>query len=117
MSLTNDILGVTDGIKARLATFIPALRSAPISVQTSGGTEAVYQPPTIAPPPSAVNAVMQQLGVSVPLQENTVTGAGTGSGRNSLPITASIPGTGSYILLAGLALVLLVAYAYDKGKL
>lgn len=117
MSLTDDVLGVTDSIKARLATFVPSFRAAPISTQTSGGTEMVYQEPTIAPPPNAASAVMQQLDTSVPLQENTVTGAGIGAGRNSAPISAKIPGTGSYALLGALALILVIAYAVDKGKL
>lgn len=109
--------GVSSGILSRLRAYLPVGQAQPISTQTSGGTEMVYQPPTVVPPPSAANAVMQALDVSVPLQENTVTGAGAGAQRTSLPITAMIPGTEHYLLLAGLAIVLLLAYLWDKGKL
>lgn len=117
MSFIDDISGVTTSIRNRLAALIPTGRAVPISTQTGAGTELIYREPTVAPPPNAASAVMQQTDTSVQLQENTVTGSGTGAGRSSSPITFSIITQNSILVLAGLVIVLILAYAVDKGKL
>jgi hypothetical protein len=60
---------------------------------------------------------MQQLENSNQLDENTATGAGIGAGRSSSPISFSMKTPGAYTLLAGLGAVLILAVAWDMGKL
>lgn len=89
----------------------------PVSTSTGSGTAAIYKPPTLQTPPNAAKAVLQQLGTSDQLMENTATGAGTGAGWSSFPISQILPGKTNYLILGGLALALILAYAWDKGKL
>ena len=96
------------------------LATAPVAVptpRTGAGLPAVWRPPTVEAPPSASMAVMQAVDNSTQLEENTNTGAGTGAGRESFPISVNLPGKKNLWLLAGLGVVLVVAYAWDKGKL
>jgi hypothetical protein len=83
----------------------------PISPSTGSGTAAIYQPPTVEAPPSAAQSVMQAVNTSQQLAENTATSEATPS------YLATLPGGKNYWLLGGLAVVLLLAYAWDKGKL
>jgi hypothetical protein len=109
-------LGVA-GAVSRVKAPIPQTRTNPVTPLTSGGQEVVYRPPTISKPASGVSAVDQALSTSKQLTTNTITGAGTGAGRISLPFTVKLPGSGSYVWLAFLGAVLLIAFAVDRGKL
>ena len=111
------VSGVSSSIKNFLRGPIASVQVAPPTPRTGAGLPAVYQPPTIEAPPNASVAVLQQVDSSTQLEQNTDTGAGTGAGRESFPITKILPGKGNYLLLGLLAVALLLAYAWDKGKL
>lgn len=106
--------GVSSYIKSRLQATFPVTKPAPPSVATGSGTPAIYKPPTVQAPPSAVAAVSNQLATSNQLMENTVTGAGTGAGTSSFPITKKIINGHAIALIAGLAIALVFALAYDR---
>lgn len=110
-------LGITDSIRNFLRGPVATVPVAPPTPATGAGLPAVWQPPTVEAPPNAAIAVMEATDYSTQLEENTDTGAGTGAGRSSFPITTILPGKGNYFILAALAVVLLIAYAWDKGKL
>ena len=109
--------GVSSGIMNRLRGAFVKGTAQTISTGSSAGQEVVYKPPTIAPPPSATAAVMQQLNTSTQLAENTATGSGIGAGGTSAPITVSVVDGRSLWIIGGLGFVLLLAYLVDKGKL
>jgi hypothetical protein len=111
------VLGFSSSIKNFLRGRLAVGTPPPVSTSTGSGTPAVYQPPTIDPPPSAAQAVLQQTNTSEQLAENINTGAGTGAGRVSNAITFKVPGKTAYLILAGLAALLVFAYMKDKGKL
>lgn len=96
------------------------LASTPVAAptpRTGAGLPAVWKPPTVEAPPNASAAVLAQIGSSTQLEENTDTGAGTGAGRTSFPITTIRPGWHNYGILAALGIALLVAWAWDEGRL
>lgn len=109
--------GVTSSIINRLRGRLPIASSAPVSTTTGSGTPAVVLPQTVAPPANAVDVVSQQLASSQRLAENTATGAGIGAGKNILPVTTKIPTHQSFVWLTFLGVLLILAYAWDRGKL
>lgn len=110
-------LGITDSIKNFLRGPVASVPVAPPTPATGAGLPAVWEPPTIEAPPNASLAVLQATEYSTQLEENTDTGAGTGAGRSSFPITRVFPEKGNYFVLIALAFLLVFAYAWDKGKL
>lgn len=117
MTITATPPGVSSAVKNFLRRAINPARPSPISPSTGSGTEAVYQPPTVTAPPSAAQSVMQAIDTSTQLEENTATGNGIGAGAVSNPITLKVPGKTAYLILGGLALILVAVYAKEKGKL
>jgi hypothetical protein len=110
-------LGITKALQSRIVKHLKRAKPAPVSLGTGAGQEIVAQPPTIIPPPSAVAAVTQQLDSSTQLAENTATGKGIGAGRTSAPVTKRVLNSNAYIILAALGAALLLAFAFDRGKL
>jgi hypothetical protein len=92
-------------------------RAKPTSISTGSGTPAVEYPPNVLPPPNATVAVAQQLATSQQLEENTFTTAGTGAGRESHPVTYTKNSPSVYWVLVILGGLLVVTFAWDRGKL
>jgi hypothetical protein len=110
--------GLMAAISSRINVALATFKTKPVSTSTGGGSAVVQEPPTIVPPPNATSAVAQQVDTSTQLYENTVTNAGTGAGRTSLPtpLKRTIP-SWAYIILAVLGGALLLGFAHDRGKL
>ena len=89
----------------------------PVSTSTGSGQEIVSVPVTVARPPNATAAVEQQLKNATPLATNIATGSGIGAGQSSVAVTFKPRTSGAYIALAALGAVLLLAVAWDAGKL
>ena len=68
-------------------------------------------------PPNTANAVLNQTASSKNVMENTVTTAGTGAGRTSLPVTVVKKSQNYYVAIGALAVLLVAAMAWDRGKL
>jgi len=104
-------------IRTRIGVIIGARKTAPVSPSTSGGVAVISQPPVIEAPQNIQEAVRQSLNNSPNLRENTITGAGIGNSRTSLPRKVVKTPRSSYIALALLGGALLLAVAWDRGKL
>jgi hypothetical protein len=116
--ITEAISGLRNAIVTRVGVKLPVGKpAAPVSLGTGSGTPAVILPPTVAAPPSATQAVDQQLASSNQIMENTVTGAGIGAGNNSLPITVKVKTPSAYLWLAALGIALILAVLVDMEKL
>lgn len=110
MSLTS-ILGTGGIFHNFLHRPVKSTSGKPLPVNAGSGTAVISQPPTVVTPQNTAQAVMQANNTSAQLYTNTATG-------EALPgFLATFPGGGSYLILAGLLFVLLLAYAWDKGKL
>jgi hypothetical protein len=109
--------GANPAIQKRFQAPIAIRKPAPVSLGTGGGQPAIYAPPTVAPPPSATQAVSQQLETSDQLNENTITGQGIGAGKSSTPVTVKVKTSTYYAAIALMGVVLVLAFAWDRGKL
>ena len=97
--------------KSRMGKFVTG-KTAPISTSTGGGQQAISLPPTLETPPSAVAAVDQQLDTSTHLQRNSFTG-----GATDATVSQEKTPKHAYAFLGVLGVLLLFAFAWDKGKL
>lgn len=109
--------GLKKALVTRFHAPLASRRTKPVSLGTGGGQAAVSQPPTVAPPPNTLAAVTQQINSSEQLSENTQTGAGIGANKSSVPVTVKVKTSTYYALLGLLAVALLAAFAWDRGKL
>jgi hypothetical protein len=110
-------LGSTYATAKAIGVRIGKKKALPVSVSTGGGQAAVEYPPTVQAPPNATKAVAQQLRTSTQLEENTETTNGIGANKKSVPVTIHKNSANVYWVLVFLGGLLVVTFAWDRGKL
>ena len=111
------ILGKSYATAKSIGVRIGTKQNLPVSTSNSGGTAVVEFPPTVARPANINQAISQQIDSSTQLEENTETTNGTGNGGKSIPVTSVKTPKNAYWMLVVLGGLLVITFAWDRGKL